>query len=56
MVLKTRMLYARFGGVCLLGLWATFGGSDELKPVVVVNQQKVTVEKGLMVRVTKSGR
>ncbi len=40
----------------MLKLQAIFGDSDELKTVVVENQQKVTGEKRLMVRVAKSGR
>ena len=50
------MLYACFGDVCLLKVEAIFGGRDELKPVVVENQQEVTVGEILMVPVTKSGR
>ncbi len=39
----------------MLKLQAIFGDNDELiiKPVGVVNQQKVTVEKRLTVRVAK---
>ena len=51
--LETRLLYASFGGICLLKLEAILNDSDELKPVVVENQQKVTVEKRLMVREAK---
>ena len=44
----------------ILKLGAKFGDSDEPKAyrlsVVVVNQQKVTVENRPMVRVAKSGR
>ncbi len=48
-------MYTSFGGVSvLLKLEAIFGDSVQLT-AVVKNQQKVTVERSLMIRVSKSG-